>query len=93
MPLTKTRLKGMKRLRSSMNCVRCLWICLSRGFVKIERKDVGLKLLGSERLLVLGNDLPSERERGYNSLFTRVLDKHVCIFTSTPRPNKGQLYI
>ena len=46
MPLTKTRLKGMKRLRSSMNCVRCLWICLSRGFVKIERKDVGLKLLG-----------------------------------------------
>ena len=67
MPLTKTRLKGMKRLRSSMNCVIYLWICLSRGFVKIERKGVGLKLLASERLLGLGNGRTSaafrERER------------------------------
>ena len=23
-----------------------------------------------------------------NSLFTRVLDKHVCFYTSSPRPNK-----
>ena len=57
-----------------MNCVRCLWICLARAFVKIERTDVGLKLLGAERLLVWGNGRTSaafraserarERERG-----------------------------
>ena len=35
-----------------------------------------------------------ERERNrdkrkYYSLFTRVIDKHVCFLTSSPRPNKG----
>ena len=40
-----------------MNCVRCLWICLSRGLVKIERRDIGLKLLGSEGSLVLDNGI------------------------------------
>ena len=29
---------------------------------------------------------PGERE---SSLFTRVIDKHVCFLTSSPRPNKG----
>ena len=32
-----------------------------------------------------------ERERGQNSLFMRVIDKHVCFFTSSPRPNKRLL--
>ena len=31
----------------------------------------------------------SEREKERESLFTRVIDKHVCFFTSSPRPNKG----
>ena len=43
--------KGWKRFRSSMNWVGCLWICLSRGFVRIERRDIGLKSLESERSL------------------------------------------
>ena len=73
MPLTKTRVKGIKRkekrFQSSMNCVRCLWICLSRGLVKIERSDIGLKLLGSERSLVLGNGITLAAFRAGGKLF------------------------
>ena len=43
-----------------------------------------------------GGEREKERERERerekkNSLFTRVIDKHVCFFTSNPRPNKGLL--
>ena len=42
---------------------------VSRGLVKIERRDIGLKLLGSERYLVLGNGITLADFRAGGKLF------------------------
>ena len=46
-----------------------IYICLSRGLVKIERRDTGLKLLGSERSLVVGNGITLAALRAGGKLF------------------------
>ena len=61
--------KGWKRLQSSMNCVRRWWTSLSRGVVKIERRETGLKLLGSVRSLVLGTGITVAAFRAGGKLF------------------------
>ena len=40
-----------------MNWVKCSRTCLSRDLVKAERRDIGLKLSGSERSLVWGDGI------------------------------------
>ena len=46
-----------------------IYICLSRGLVKIERRDTGLKLLGSESSLVVGNGITLAAFRVGGKLF------------------------